>query len=358
MPDSPILTWQEARRLRDQLDCEGKRLVFTNGCFDLLHLGHARYLQEARSLGHALMVAVNGDDSVRALKGPNRPINPAPDRAELLLALSAVDAVIVFDEMRVTNAIAAIEPHLYVKGGDYTPETLNPEEKAALDEAGTEIEILQLVDGKSTTDTLAKMRQGESRPLRLGVLGSGRGSTLEGLFAAITERRLDAEIAIVLSDMPGARILEIAKSRRVEAVAVHPGENPKRFSLAAQKEMRDRLRAAEVDLVILAGFMRRLKAPLLEAFPERILNIHPSLLPKYPGKDAWTQALQAGETITGATVHLVDAGLDTGRILAQHEVAIIPDDTPETLHARIQEAERLLYPKTIQAFALKRLTSS
>ncbi len=109
------------------------------------------------------------------------------------------------------------------------------------------------------------------------------------------------------------------------------------------------LQDAAVELVVLAGFMRVLKAPMLEAFPRRILNIHPSLLPKFPGLEAWKQALDAGETVTGCTVHYVDGGVDSGEIIAQREVPILPNDTAETLHERIQVAERELYPEVIGA---------
>ena len=113
------------------------------------------------------------------------------------------------------------------------------------------------------------------------------------------------------------------------------------------------LREANVELVVLAGFMRILKSPMLEAFPRRIVNIHPSLLPKFPGLEAWRQALEAGEKITGCTVHYVDEQIDHGRVIGQREVPILPNDTPETLHARIQIAERELYPAVIAAFARK-----
>ena len=115
------------------------------------------------------------------------------------------------------------------------------------------------------------------------------------------------------------------------------------------------LREARVDLVVLAGFMRVLHAPMLKAFPRRIINIHPSLLPKFPGLEAWKQALAAGETVTGCTVHYVDEKIDHGQIVAQREVAILPNDTPETLHARIQIAERELYPAVIAEFSEKHL---
>jgi rfaE bifunctional protein nucleotidyltransferase chain/domain len=136
----------------------GKRLVLTNGCFDLLHTGHVRYLEEARCCGDALLVAVNSDDSVRELKGPSRPVNSELDRAEVLAALRCVDYVTIFMGKRVTEVIRLLKPAVYAKGGDYTPETLDPGEKAALDEVGAEIRILQLVPGRSTTAILEKSR--------------------------------------------------------------------------------------------------------------------------------------------------------------------------------------------------------
>ncbi len=139
---------------------QGRRLVFTNGCFDLLHIGHVRYLQAARALGDALAVAVNGDESVRALKGPTRPINSEADRAEVLAALACVDFVTVFHPPRVTDLIREVRPQLYVKGGDYTVDSLDREEVAALQEAGAEIRILPLVPGKSTTATVDRMESG------------------------------------------------------------------------------------------------------------------------------------------------------------------------------------------------------
>ena len=155
---STLQTTAGLRAVRDKLDAAGRKLVFTNGCFDLLHVGHVRYLQDARALGDALLVAVNGDASVRALKGPARPVNPEEDRAEVLAALECVDHVLVFHEERVTELVREIEPHVYAKGGDYTIESLNQEEVAALRQAGAEIRILPLVPGKSTTGIIEKWR--------------------------------------------------------------------------------------------------------------------------------------------------------------------------------------------------------
>ena len=138
----------ELAAIRAQLDSQGRRLVFTNGCFDLLHVGHVRYLQQARALGDALLVAVNGDASVRALKGPDRPVHPETDRAEVLSALACVDFVTIFHTERVTDLIRAIRPHIYAKGGDYTVDSLDPGERAELEKVGAEILILPLVPGK------------------------------------------------------------------------------------------------------------------------------------------------------------------------------------------------------------------
>lgn len=144
---------------RNQLEAEGKRLVFTNGCFDLLHVGHIRYLQQARALGDALLVALNSDASVRALKGPQRPLNCEEDRAEVLAALECVDFVTIFPGERVTPVIEAVRPHIYAKGGDYTVDSLNREEYHALCAAGTQIEILPLIPGRSTTALINKWKQ-------------------------------------------------------------------------------------------------------------------------------------------------------------------------------------------------------
>lgn len=142
-----------ARALRDG----GGRLVLTNGCFDLLHVGHVRYLQQARELGDLLAVALNGDESVRSLKGPGRPINCAADRAEVLAALACVDFVTIFPAIRATEVIVATRPAIYVKGGDYTAESLDAEERAVLEEVGAKIEILPLVPGKSTSSIVQRM---------------------------------------------------------------------------------------------------------------------------------------------------------------------------------------------------------
>jgi rfaE bifunctional protein nucleotidyltransferase chain/domain len=162
MTGSKIVSAAELADVRAALEARGERLVFTNGCFDLLHVGHLRYLQSARALGQALAVAVNGDGSVRQLKGAGRPLNPEEDRAELLAGLECVDYVTIFAELRVTNVLRVVRPHLYAKGGDYTPESLDPEEQAALREGGGEVRILPLVPGKSTSAVVARSRREEA----------------------------------------------------------------------------------------------------------------------------------------------------------------------------------------------------
>ena len=187
--------------------------------------------------------------------------------------------------------------------------------------------------------------------LRLGILGSGRGSNCRAILERIRDGELDVEAGIVISDFADAPILEIAREFGVPHAHVPPGKFRTILEPSAEQELVRTLQNANVDLVVLAGFMRVLKAPMLDAFPRRIINIHPSLLPKFPGLEAWKQALAAGEQVTGCTVHYVDAGIDSGDILGQREVPILPNDTPETLHARIQIAERELYPQVIAQLA-------
>ncbi len=341
-------TIADVRRLRDALEREGKKLVFTNGCFDLLHAGHVRYLEQARALGDAMVVALNSDQSVRVLKGPDRPLNHQNDRAEVLAALRAVDAVVVFDDERATALIDAIRPHVYAKGGDYTVDSLNREERAALENAGTQICILPLVPGRSTTCTINKMTgDKDGKKLRLAVLGSGEGSNLRAIINAIQSNALNAGIAVALSDQAGSNFLKIAREAGVPAQLVDGGPNPRKLSDAAQKEIFEHLERARVDVVVLAGFMRILKEPVISAYAGRIVNVHPSLLPNHKGANAPQLAIDAGDDETGCTVHLVTAEIDAGRILAQAKVAVLPGDTAETLHARIKIEEHKLLPQVL-----------
>ncbi len=152
-----IVPWDELPKWRATMRASGKRLVVTNGCFDLLHLGHVTYLETARSQGDALLVGVNGDEGVRQLKGPDRPINEEYDRAAVLAALESVAGVCIFPDKTATRFLASAQPDIYVKGGDYTLETLNPEERKTVETAGGKIVIIPFVPGKSTTATLKKI---------------------------------------------------------------------------------------------------------------------------------------------------------------------------------------------------------
>lgn len=158
MHQGRIVTAEELAEIRDGLHGAGHRLVFTNGCFDLLHAGHVRYLQQARNLGDALAVGLNSDRSVRELKGEGRPVNGQDDRAEVLAALGCVDYVVIFDGKRATDVLRTVRPHVYAKGGDYTPDSLDAGERGALDEGGAEIRILPLVPGRSTTSVLERLK--------------------------------------------------------------------------------------------------------------------------------------------------------------------------------------------------------
>ena len=156
-----IVGLQELSERSEQLRAAGKKLVATNGCFDLLHVGHVRYLRAARALGDLLAVGLNGDRSVCELKGKGRPITAERDRAEILAALQCVDFVTIFPEMRATQFIAASHPAIYVKGGDYTPETLNEQERALLKELGAEIHFIPFEAGYSTSGLLEQIRKSD-----------------------------------------------------------------------------------------------------------------------------------------------------------------------------------------------------
>jgi phosphoribosylglycinamide formyltransferase-1 len=199
----------------------------------------------------------------------------------------------------------------------------------------------------STSDLLPPI----SRPLRLGILGSGKGSNARSILEAIAAGTLDAEVVLILSDIEGAGILALGGQYGVPARFLDPGKFRTKLEPAAEAEMARQFREAGAEIILGAGFMRILKAPMLEAFPNRIINIHPSLLPNFPGLAAWEQALEAGAGKTGCTVHLMDSGIDTGRILGQREVPVLPGDTAESLHARIQVAEHELYPEILRGIA-------
>lgn len=157
-PKNKIMTLQQAMEWREKMRIAGKRISVTNGCFDLLHRGHAEYLRAAAALADALVVLINSDDSVRALKGPTRPVNCEYDRAYLLGCFAFIDAVVVFDGKRCTKELNALAPDAYAKGGDYTIETLDPEEREALLNAGSEISFIPFVPDHSTTKLIEKAK--------------------------------------------------------------------------------------------------------------------------------------------------------------------------------------------------------
>ena len=184
---------------------------------------------------------------------------------------------------------------------------------------------------------------------RIGVLGSGKGSNFVAITDACIAGVIPAEVAVVLSDLQGAPILERARERSLPARFIPPGNFRTKLDEEAERAFIAALVEANVDLVVLAGFMRVLKGEFLRAFEGRIVNIHPSLLPSCPGLEAWKQALEHGVKVTGCTVHFVDAGVDAGPIIAQKAVPVLDHDSPETLHQRIHAAEHDLYPECIAA---------
>src|SRR5256885_10355427 len=183
--------------------------------------------------------------------------------------------------------------------------------------------------------------------LPIGILGSGKGSNCRVILERIRSGDLEADARVIISDVLDAPILDIAREFSVANAYLPPGRFRTRLEPEIEEALVKMLRQAGVHLVVLAGFMRVLHATMLNAFPRRIINIHPALLPKFPGLEAWKQALAAGETVTGCTVHFVDEKIDHGDIITQHEVPILSTDTAESLYARIQISEHELYPAVI-----------
>jgi phosphoribosylglycinamide formyltransferase-1 len=190
-----------------------------------------------------------------------------------------------------------------------------------------------------------------SQHFRLGVLGSGQGSNFVAIAEACASGAIPAEVGLVISDMPTAGILQRAAERGIPTRFMAPGKFRTRLEDEAEQQYIAALREAKVDLIVLAGFMRVLKTGFLNAFAGKIVNIHPSLLPSFPGLAAWKQALEHGVKVTGCTVHYVDAGVDSGPIIGQQAVPVLDTDTPETLHHRIHAAEHQLYPECVAAIA-------
>lgn len=187
--------------------------------------------------------------------------------------------------------------------------------------------------------------------LHLGVLGSGAGSNMQSIVDAIDAGGLNAEIKLVLADVPDAKILDRAKRHGIPCRYLDCAPWKTKLEGPAEDACISMLKEAGVDTVVLAGFMRIVKPKLLAAFPNRVLNIHPALLPAFPGVHSWTQALDYGCKVAGVTVHFVDAGTDSGPIIVQKAVPVMEDDTPETLHARIQEQEHVAFPEALAIIA-------
>jgi phosphoribosylglycinamide formyltransferase-1 len=201
------------------------------------------------------------------------------------------------------------------------------------------------------------VRVHREQAFRVGVLGSGKGSNFVAIAEACAAGRIPAQVALVLSDVPDAGILQGARERGLAGEYLDPGKYRTKLDETAEQRYVARLNEAQVDLIVLAGFMRILKGDFLRAFAGRVINIHPSLLPAFPGLEAWKQALEYGVKVTGCTVHFVDQGIDSGPIIAQEIVPVLPEDTPESLHQRIQSAEHWLYPRVVGALAEGRISS-
>jgi phosphoribosylglycinamide formyltransferase-1 len=192
--------------------------------------------------------------------------------------------------------------------------------------------------------------------MRLGVLGSGSGTNCQAILDACARPDFPAQVVVVLSDVENARILERARQAGVEALYIPPGKFRTKLEPEVEQRYVAALRERQVELVCLAGFMRVLKQDFLNAFAGRIINIHPSLLPAFPGLESWKQALNYGVKVAGCTVHFVDAGIDAGPVILQAAVPVLDDDTPESLHQRIHEQEHRIYPEAIQLLAEGKVT--
>lgn len=186
---------------------------------------------------------------------------------------------------------------------------------------------------------------------RLAIIGSGSGSNAQAILDASASGALPLEVSCVISDVADAYILERARKAGIPAIHLDCAPFKTKLDGAAQDRALEILRDHGTDLVALAGFMRMVKQGLIDAFPHRILNIHPALLPAFPGLQSWKQALDYGAKVAGCTVHFVDLGMDTGPIIVQKAVPVLEGDTPETLHSRIQEQEHPAYLEALRLVA-------
>ncbi|MCM8818138.1 MAG: phosphoribosylglycinamide formyltransferase [Candidatus Omnitrophica bacterium] len=190
----------------------------------------------------------------------------------------------------------------------------------------------------------------------IGILASGKGTNLQAIIDYIKEENLPIRVGVVISDNEDAFALERARKEGIKAICIPCEKYKTILGKEVEKKYVSILKENKVDLVCLAGFMRVLKTTFIKSFPNRIINIHPSLLPAFPGLEAWKQALEYGVKFTGCTVHFVNEGIDAGPIILQAVVPVLPDDTPETLHKRIQEKEHIIYPLAIKLISEGRVS--
>jgi phosphoribosylglycinamide formyltransferase-1 len=201
-----------------------------------------------------------------------------------------------------------------------------------------------------------QMKKNSKEPLRIAVLGSGKGSNCQSIIDAINAGTLNAKVVCVISDVENAFILERATKNGIPAEFISAAPFRTKLEGEAEQKYLQALRKYRAQVIALAGFMRILKKGLLSAFPAAILNIHPALLPAFPGVESWKQALNYGTKVAGCTVHFVDEGTDTGPIIVQKAVPILEGDTPETLHARIQVEEHKAYPEALRLISEGRVS--
>jgi len=201
----------------------------------------------------------------------------------------------------------------------------------------------------------ARQKHQKREPLRIAILGSGKGSNCQSIIDAINAGTLNAKVVCVISDVENAFILDRARKYGIPAEFISAAPFKTKIEGEAEQKYLAALKKCGAEVIVLAGFMRILKQGLLKTFAGRILNIHPALLPAFPGKESWKQAMDYGAKVAGCTVHIVDEGTDTGPILVQRAVPILENDTPETLHARIQVEEHKAYPEALSLFAGDRI---